>query len=168
MKFFVFIAWFFRLIQIILNFNYNKKIHKLEESENIKYLEYSFKRNLTMDKNIKPVDFFKTYFFNQLYINIKVGSNKKEIPFYFYLQQYPLVLQSSNVEKSEVKGIYDELKTNTYLEINKMEIFEKGDLSEGILSKDIFYFDNNKSYIKFYLSKKNYIESHITEGENRF
>ena len=45
-----------------------------------------------------------------------------------------------------------------------MEIFEKGDLSEGILSKDIFYFDNNKSYIKFYLSKKNYIESHITKG----
>ena len=45
-----------------------------------------------------------------------------------------------------------------------MEKFEKGDLSEGILSKDIFYFKNNKSNINFYLSKKNFGDSHITEG----
>ena len=164
MKFFIYITCFLSLISIILNSKDNKKLHKLEESENVKYLEYSFKRNLTLDKNMKPIDFFKTYFYNQLYINIKVGSNKKEIPFYFFLQQFPLVLQSSNVDKYEVKGKYDELKSNKYEAIGKMETFENGDLTEGILSKDIFHFNSGKSYIKFYLSKKNYGDAHITEG----
>ena len=69
MKFFTHIACFLNLISIILNSNDNKRLHKLEETENVKYLEYSFKRNLTLDKNMKPKDFFKTYFYNQLYIN---------------------------------------------------------------------------------------------------
>ena len=158
MKSLIYIVCFLSLISFILN---------SEESKNVKYIEYSFKRNLTIDKIIKPEDFFKTYFFNQLYINITVGSNKNEIPFYFYLQQFPLVLQSSNVEQTEVKGKYDELKSDTYKELvpDNIEIFKNGDLNEGILSKDIFYFNNNdKSYINFYLSKKNFGDAHITEG----
>ena len=163
MKLFLF---FLYLINTIIKSINNKILKKLDESEDIKYLEYSFKRNLTLNKNIQPEGFFTTYFYNQLYINLKVGSNKIEIPFYFYLQQYPFVLQSSNANESEVKGIYDELKSKTYEQINETTInFNKGDLEEGILSKDIFYLkDNIKSFIKFYLSKKNFKNSHITEG----
>ena len=94
-----------------------------------------------------------------------VGSNKQNIPFYLYLQQYPTVLQSSNAKKGEVKGIYNELKSNTYKKLSEKVVeFEKGDLVKGILSEDTFYFNSTSSSIKFYLSVENYGDSHITEG----
>ena len=151
---------FLYLLSVIIISIYNKKLKQLEESEDKKYLEYSFKRNLNLKNNIEPLEFFTTYFYNQLYINMKVGSKKVEIPFYFYLQQYPFTLQSSNVDEKQVKGIYDELKSTTYEKLEESKYFEKGDLEEGILSKDNFYLnDNTQSFLKFYLSKKTYIDS---------
>ena len=143
-----------------------KSEHEFKDSESIKYLEYSFKRNLTINDTLTPEEFFLTYFYNQIYINIKVGSNKAEIPFYFYLQQYPLVLQPANGNEDQVKGKYDEEKSSSYEPLNKDEIqtFENGDLLKGILSKDYFYFNNKGVFINFYLSKENYGSSHITEG----
>ena len=131
-----------------------------------KYLEFSFKRNLTISNSLKPEELMKTLFYNQIYVNIKVGAAKKEIPFYLYLQQYPLVIQSSNVEEKQVKGIYNESESNTYEKIGKMDSFIVDDMSYAFLSKDNFYFnnDNIESLIPFYLSVENYERTHITEG----
>jgi hypothetical protein len=96
-------------------------------------MQLNFKRNLTYPKELTPLSFFKTYFYNQLYVNIKVGSNKQEIPFYFYLQQFPLTIKSSNVKKSEVKGIFNESLSSSYKSFNQ-DSFSQGDLAEGILS----------------------------------
>ena len=158
----------FQILYLIINV-YNilslKNSIKLEDSDNIKYLEYSFKRNLTINELLKPESFFKNYFYNQIYINIKIGSNKLEIPFYFYLQQFPLVIESSNVIQSQVKGIYNELESKTYNSIKEENLFTLGDLYKANLTVDYFYFNNNiDSPINFYLAKENYENSHITEG----
>ena len=69
------------------------------------------------------------------------------------------------MDQSQVKGKYDELKSKTYEHLDEIEYFEVGDLEVKILSKDIFYFNNNiQSSIKFYLSKQNCDQAHITEG----
>ena len=153
----------------ILSYNLNpRNKNKIKDLEDLKFLEYIFKRNLTIKESIKPEEFFKNYFYNQLYINIKVGSNQQEIPFYFYLQQFPLIIQSSNVSESQVKGIYNESNSTSYTYI-RTETFTLGDLSEGFFSMDNFYFNINnnntlESLLKFYLSKENNDDSHITEG----
>ena len=159
-----------KLIKIILTFLcfMENLVHlkcQNEESEPPKFLEFPFKRNLTRNDKLTPEEFFKTYFYNQLYINLKVGSNKLEIPFYFYLHQYPVVLQPKNVKENEVKGKYDETESKSYKPLNEEETFNYGDLYKGILSRDIFYFnDNNGVPTEFYLSKENLQNAHITEG----
>ena len=85
-----------------------------------------------------------------------MGSNKQKIPFYSYLQQYPLALQSYNAKSGEVKGIYDETKSNTYKAIKEEKDFEYEDLVKGMLSTDNFYFDSNPSNIHFFLSIEYY------------
>jgi hypothetical protein len=139
---------------------------KIVNNENIKYLEFSFKRNLTINDSLKPEELIKTLFYNQIYVNIKIGTNKKEIPFYLYLQQYPLVIQSSNVSNKQVKGIYNKSESDTYEAIGKEESFIVDDMSYAILSQDNFYFnnDNTQSLISFYLCVENYEKTHITEG----
>ena len=131
----------------------NKNSYELKDYENLKYLEYSFKRNLTLNNSLEPEEFFKTYFYNQLYINIIVGSKKKEIPFYFFLQEYPFAIQSANIAESQVKGIYNESESTTFTPGSIVEPFF-GDIEKAIYSKDNFYFNNNKnSSINFYLCK---------------
>ena len=80
--------------------------NSIEDKDAKKYLIFPFERNLTLDKSMTPEQFFETEIYNQIYINISVGSNKQNIPFYLYLQQYPIVIQSSNAQNEEVKGIY--------------------------------------------------------------
>ena len=142
-------------------------INSLEDSQQnktIKYLKFPFQRNLTLKDSMTPKQFFETSLYNQIYIDLIVGSNKQKIPFYLYLQQYPLVLQSSNAKSGEVKGIYDETKSKTYKEIKEENDFKNEDLEKGMLSTDDFYFDSNPSNIHFFLSIENYPLSHITEG----
>ena len=139
--------------------------NSIEDDINIKYLIFPFERNLTSYNSMTPEQFFITEIYNQIYINIKVGSNKQNIPFYLYLQQYPTVLQSSNAEPEEVKGIYNESTSDNYKQLSKkISEFKYGDLIRGILSEDIFYLDSISSNINFYLSLENYGYSHITEG----
>ena len=154
MKIFFFIFFF---LYIKANSN------NLKQAGNIKYLEYAFKRNLTISESLSHEEFFNKYFYNQLYINIKVGSNKVEIPFYLYLEQYSIVIQSLNVSKSQVKGIYDESKSSTYTP-KAPQSFALGDLDLAIKSKESFYLNNENYSINFYLAKENKEESHITEG----
>ena len=81
------------------------------------------------------------------------------------MQQYSLIIQSSEVSEDQVKGLYDETNSNTFISSNKIETFMMMDMSEGILSQDNFYFnDNVKSLLDFYLCKKNNDDTHITEG----
>ena len=149
----IFILFYMIKIYFFLNKNTNK-------FNNIKYLEYSFKRNLTTNDSLTPEDFFEIYFYNQIYINITVGSNKSIIPFW-----YPFVIESSNVSESQVKGLYNKMKSKTYKLISAENTFILGDLSKADLSEDYLYFNNNiNSSIKFYLAKENIEYSHITEG----
>ena len=136
----------------------------LKEEGGLKYLTFDFYTNLTLNNSMKPIQFFQTAFYNQIYINLNVGSTKQNIPFYLYLQQYPLVLQSSNAKKGEIKGIYDENKSDKYRKISEEKEFISGDLVKGILSEDIFEINSNPSIIKFYLSVENYKPSHLTSG----
>ena len=139
--------------------------NSIEDKDAKKYLIFPFERNLTLDNSMTPEQFFETEIYNQIYINISVGSNKQNIPFYLYLQQYPIVIQSSNAQNEEVKGIYDEKKSDTYKQLSKnVSEFKRGDLLRGILSEDIFYFNSESLNIDFYLSVKNYPDSHINEG----
>ena len=89
--------FFFVFSLIILKFNL-ETIKEKGEGE-IKYLEFDFQRNITMNESMEPEMVFKTLFYNQIYINIEVGSTKKIIPFYIHLQQYTFIIQSSNVNQ---------------------------------------------------------------------
>ena len=62
-----------------------KTILNLIEKNSKKYLEFSFNRNLTISSSMLPAELFKSLFYNQIYIKIKIGSEKIEIPFYLYL-----------------------------------------------------------------------------------
>ena len=150
----------FLLYSIVNSLNANEN----NNNKTIKYLKFPFKRNLTLNDSMSPKQFFLTTIYNQIYIELIVGSKKQKIPFYLYLQQYYLVLQSSNAQKGEVKGIYDELKSDTYKAIEGETNFEHEDLVTGILSTDNFYFDSQTFNIPFFLSVENYQLSHITEG----
>ena len=129
-----------------------------------KHIEYPFTRNLTINTNMTPNNIFKNLFYNLIYIKLKVGSNKSEIPFYLYLQQYSTIIQSSNINFSQVKGLYNETSSNTYIKLKNAEKFPISDMEEGILSKDNFYFSESTYPINFYLSKLSFYNTHITEG----
>ena len=148
----------------LIFFLISSSIAEQKNNKTIKYLKFPFKRNLTLNNSITPKQFFLTTIYNQIYIELIVGSKKQKIPFYLYLQQYYLVLQSSNAQEEQVKGIYDESKSNTYKAIEGETNFEHEDLVTGILSTDNFYFDSKPFNIPFFLSVENYPYSHITEG----
>ena len=133
-------------------------------NEKEKYLTFSFQRNLTLKDSMGPEQVFIELLYNQIYINLKVGSEKQEIPFYLYLQQFPLVIESSRPNKGEVKGIYDEKSSSTYRALEDEVVFDKGDLVKGILSEEQFYLNSNPMNINFYLAIENYGDSHIQEG----
>lgn len=154
-------------LSYIVNISFNHILNEQDISEDIKYLIFSFNRNLTIKESFKSEEILKELFYNQIYINIKVGSQKKDIPFYLYLEQYSLAIESKNVSTDQVKGIYDESESNTYEDLKESEPpFIVGDISKAILSKDIFYFNNDgiQSFINFYLCKENHDNTHITEG----
>jgi len=149
------------ILIIFLNIILSKFFYSKEKL--IKYLEFPFERNLTLNETMNQSLIFKNLFYNQIYINLKVGSNKKEIPFNIYLQQFPIIIQSANVDNNQVKGLYNESISETY-ELIKNDYFVGGDMRIGILSKDNFHINNNDIPINFYLSKENIYNSHITEG----
>ena len=154
---------FFILLNTLLILIITEKSDNVESGNNDKYLEFSFERNYTLPKLISAEELFKSLFYNQIYIKIRAGSQKIEIPFYLYLQQYSFIIQSSEVSNEQVKGLYNELKSSTYISSNKIDTFMVMDMSEGILSQDIFYL-KNESLLDFYLCKKNNDDTHITEG----
>ena len=160
MNFFFFI---FNILFIIINI-YSR--NEINENNSKKYLEFSFSRNLTLYNSLSPEELFESLFYNQIYISMKVGTEKIEIPFYFYLQQYSMIVQSSNVSSDQVKGLYNERKSNKYSQVYLEEDFMVIDMSVGISSKDIFFINNqiDEYYFNFYLCIKNHDNTHIPEG----
>ena len=155
---------YFIYLLILINYlNLKFSFSFLSDEKIIKYLEFDFERNLTLNETMNSSLILKELFYNQIYINLKIGSNKKTIPFYIYLQQFPLIIQSSNVDNNQVKGLYNETISETF-ELIKVQYFFSGDMKKGILSKDNFYINDNIIPFKFYLSKENIFESHINEG----
>ena len=66
-----------------------------DDKTKLKFLKFSFNRNITF-KVSSPEEFYKTNFYNQIYVNMEIGSEKIKIPFYLYLKQYSLQIQSAN------------------------------------------------------------------------
>ena len=145
----------------------SKKDLYFQEDTPKKFLEFTFDRNLSLSNSLSKEELFKTLFYNQIYIKIKIGSEQTEIPFYLYLQQYSLIIESSDVSADQVKGLYNESNSKSFISSNKIETFMVMDMSEGILSQDNFYLynnNNNEFLFNFYLCKKNNDDTHITEG----
>ena len=155
------------IVLIILNSLFilinTRKCDNIKSDNYNNYVEFSFERNLTLSELISVEELFKSLFYNQIYIKIKVGSEQIEIPFYLYLQQYSFIIESSEISYDQVKGLYNESKSKTFISSNKIETFMMMDMLEGILSQDIFLIKNN-TLLDFYLCKKNNDNSHITEG----
>ena len=156
---------FFLIINIVIA-KFNSETVKEKGERVIKYLEFNFQRNLTLNESMGPEIVFNNLFYNQIYINIEVGSTKKIIPFYIYLQQYSFVIQSSNVNQDQVKGLYNESTSQTYEKLEEQFHFVGNDMSKGILSKETFHISNNINFpsFEFYLCKENNYKTHITEG----
>ena len=155
---------FFYILSIIISI-FNSETIKEKGEGVIKYLEFDFQRNITINDSMQPEILFKNLFYNQIYINIEVGSTKKIIPFYIHLQQYTFVIQSANVNNDQVKGLYNESASQYYEKIEGHSYFVSNDMSKGSLSKDIFHISNNNSpFFKFYLCQENNYKTHITEG----
>ena len=155
---------FFYILSIIISI-FNSETIKEKGEGVIKYLEFDFQRNITINDPMQPEILFKNLFYNQIYINIEVGSTKKIIPFYIHLQQYTFVIQSANVNNDQVKGLYNESASQYYEKIEGHSYFVSNDMSKGSLSKDIFHISNNNSpFFKFYLCQENNYKTHITEG----
>ena len=153
------------LFFIIIISKYNSEIIKEKGEGIIKYLEFDFQRNITLNKSMEPELVFENLFYNQIYINLKVGSTRKIIPFYIHLQQYTFVIQSSNVNQDQVKGIFNESTSETYEKIAGYSYFLFNDMIKAVLSKDIFHISNNNfPSFDFYLCKDNNYKTHITEG----
>ena len=152
------------ILSIIISI-FNSEIIKEKGEELIKYIEFDFQRNITINESMEPDIIFKNLFYNQIYINIEVGSTKKIIPFYIHLQQYTFIIQSSNVNQDQVKGLYNESTSQDYEKIEEHSYFVCNDMAKGILSKDIFHISNNNlSSFNFYLCKENNYKTHITKG----
>ena len=115
---------------------------------------------------MEPEIVFKNLFYNQIYINIEVGSRKTLIPFYIHLQQYTFIIQSSNVNQDQVKGLYNESASQNYSKIEEQYYFVSNDMVTGVLSNDTFHISNNNNitFFDFYLCKENNYKTHITEG----
>ena len=132
---------------------------------NINYLEFEFRRNLSFNETSEPNIVIKNLFYNQIYINMRIGSSKQEIPFYIHLHQYPSVIESANISSDQVKGLFNESLSETYKIIKNYDYFAGGDMTKGVLSSDNFYVNNNNiSNFTFYVSKENKLYTHITEG----
>ena len=140
----------------------------ISSKNDLKYLDLEFERNLTLGDSFTPEEFYKHNFYNQIFVKMKVGSEKQEIPFYLYLRQYSFSIQSANSNDKEVKGIYNELKSGTYKLIESQSFNNKDynadDLFKVDVSEDVFYINDISPTMLFYLSKENYAASHITEG----
>ena len=64
------------ILSIIISI-FNSEIIKEKGEGVIKYLEFDFQRNITINESMEPEIIFKNFFYNQIYINIEVGSIKK-------------------------------------------------------------------------------------------
>ena len=79
------------ILSIIISI-FNSETIKEKKEEEIKYLEFDFQRNITINESMEPEIIFKNLFYNQIYINIEVGSTKTIVPFYIHLQQYTFII----------------------------------------------------------------------------
>ena len=155
---------FFLILNILVS-KFNSETAKEKGEGVIKYLEFDFQRNITLNESMEPEVIFKNLFYNQIYINIEVGSAKNVIPFYIHLQQYTFIIQSSNVNQDQVKGLYNESISQTYEKLEEHSYFVSNDMTKAVLSKDSFHIFNNNNFpfFCFYLCQENNYKTHITE-----
>ena len=142
-----------RFILIILSLQFLFPLALSSNAEDLKYLVFDFDRNITLKEQFTPSEFYEKLFYNQIYVKMKVGSKKQEIPFYLYLRQHSLIIQSANSKNGQVKGIFNELESDSYKFIKNQSFYDKlndydaDDLGIAYISEDNFYFDSSKNSI---------------------
>ena len=95
---------------------------------------------------INETEYMKNYmqakFYNDIYVNIKVGSNKQELPVQIRLHAYCFYL-ANEVYKDERYNIkkFESSKSKTYEKVKKISSFyDEEDFAEATISKETFYF----------------------------
>ena len=135
-----------------------------KSEEKNKIFIVSFQKKFNFGQFINTQKIFRD---NNLQSNIhRINSRLKKTKnsFLFIFRTKSSCSKSANANKGEVKGIYDETKSDTYKAIEEETNFEYEDLVKGMLSTDNFYFNSKPYNIPFYLSIENFPFSHITVG----
>ena len=120
MKIFILISFFFYLNNAYIVLPFYTKINETEYNK----------------------DYMKAKFYNDIFVYIKVGSNKQELPVQIRLHAYSFYL-TNEVYQDERYNIkkYQSSKSKTYEMIKQIkEYYEKEDFSNATISKDTFYF----------------------------
>ena len=76
-KFYLLLFELSLLYPLIISLNSEQNNNKT-----IKYLKFPFKRNITLSDSMEPKQFFSTIIYNQIYIELIVGSKKLFIYIY--------------------------------------------------------------------------------------
>ena len=110
---------------------------------NKSYIILQFKTQINETK-LKE-DFISTKFFNDIYVNIKVGSNKQEIPIQLKLHSYSFYIINDLYNGEYKIKKYESSKSKTYESLKKLDaLFYSDDFTNGSISTETFYFNNIK------------------------
>ena len=89
-------------------------------------------------------NYMQAKFYNDIFVNIKVGSNKQELPVQLRLHAYTFYLtnESYKDERYNIKK-FESSKSNTYEKVKEIKEYnEEEDFASASLSKETFYFGN--------------------------
>ena len=90
-------------------------------------------------------DFISSKFYNDIYVNIKVGSNKQEIPIQIRLHSYSFYIINDLYDGEYKIQKYESSKSKTYESLKKLDsLFYSDDFTRGSISTETFYFNNLK------------------------
>lgn len=115
---------------------------------------------------LKEQDYMKNKFFNDIYIELELGTEKEKVPINIKMHSFSFYIVDSNYTKTEIPTFksknsktlkkYEEINTVTYEE----------DYSQGTLCTDSIYFNNKKKIddFKFILTNALIWTIHLKEG----
>ena len=111
------------------------------------------------------LNYMKEKFFNDIYINIQIGSNKQEIPIQLRLHAYYFYIIDEAYDGIYKVKKFESPQSTSYKPKNPMDNYYSEDYTNGILSTDDFYFGNIKiEQFNFINAKQIALYQHITQS----
>ena len=108
------------------------------------YIKLPLKSTIPDLKNLSPNDFYKTYFSNEIYSTLNIGTPSKKIDFQIMLNIYPISLISQEFKESS---------SSFYTKDKDYSIFYNTGFRMGIRANDKFQFND------IYLDEFNFLYS---------